>query len=115
MKTLHLGPDELLVAAKIAVTAATAAPPRSRPAIDAAERADPRRRADRATVIYLEPDIYRDDYVGRGAAASRRRSRRSLSASTARSSRIPAPGSRRPTLVRSAWEIPSTRRCAAQT
>ena len=39
MKTLHLGPEELLVAVKIGVPAARPAPPTWRPAIDAAERA----------------------------------------------------------------------------
>ncbi|MDT0443126.1 cation diffusion facilitator family transporter [Streptomyces johnsoniae] len=57
MKTLHLGPDELLVAAKIAVDhdddAATVAA-----AIDAAE-ARIREAEPIARVIYLEPDIYR--------------------------------------------------------
>ena len=61
MKTMHLGPEELLVAAKIGV-------PRGTPSeqvaasIDAAEQAV---RAAEATaqVIYLEPDIYRDDHV----------------------------------------------------
>lgn len=57
MKTLHLGPDELLVAAKIAVsgsaTAATVAA-----AIDAAEQAI-RAAEPTARVIYLEPDLRR--------------------------------------------------------
>jgi cation diffusion facilitator family transporter len=56
LKTLHLGPDELLVAAKIAVesddSAATVAQ-----AIDAAE-ARVRAAVPIARVIYLEPDIY---------------------------------------------------------
>jgi divalent metal cation (Fe/Co/Zn/Cd) transporter len=63
MKTLHLGPEELLVAAKIAVgpqeTAAAVAE-----AIDAAERRV-RAAVPIARVIYLEPDIDR----GSGAAA----------------------------------------------
>jgi cation diffusion facilitator family transporter len=58
LKTLHLGPDELLVAAKVAVehddTAATVA---SR--IDAAEAAI-RAAEPMAVSIYLEPDIYRE-------------------------------------------------------
>lgn len=58
LKTLHLGPDELLVGAKVAVehddTAASVAA-----TIDAAEAAV-REREPHATVIYLEPDIYRD-------------------------------------------------------
>jgi cation diffusion facilitator family transporter len=56
MKTLHLGPDELLVAAKIAVTPTESAAEVAA-AIDAAEvrirEAEPI-----ARVIYLEPDIY---------------------------------------------------------
>jgi cation diffusion facilitator family transporter len=57
LRTLHLGPDELLVAAKIAVahddTAAAVAQ-----AIDAAE-VRIREALPIAAVIYLEPDIYR--------------------------------------------------------
>lgn len=57
MRTLHLGPEELLVAAKIAVrhddTAAVVAR-----AIDTAE-ARVREAVPIARVIYLEPDIYR--------------------------------------------------------
>ncbi|GAA1599318.1 cation diffusion facilitator family transporter [Streptomyces globosus] len=57
MRTLHLGPEELLVAAKIAVrhddTAARVAE-----AIDAAE-ARIREAVPIARVIYLEPDIYK--------------------------------------------------------
>jgi cation diffusion facilitator family transporter len=56
MKTLHLGPDELLVAAKIAVghdqSAGTVAA-----AIDAAEERI-RAAVPIARVIYLEPDVY---------------------------------------------------------
>jgi len=60
MKTLHLGPEELLVAAKVSVVRdADAAEVAA--AIDRAERAI--READAtAQVIYLEPDIYRVDY-----------------------------------------------------
>jgi cation diffusion facilitator family transporter len=56
MKTLHLGPDELLVAAKIAVRHDSSAE-QVATAIDAAEG---RIRAAEpiARVIYLEPDIY---------------------------------------------------------
>jgi cation diffusion facilitator family transporter len=56
LKTMHLGPDELLVAAKIGVDAGDSARDVAR-AIDAAER---RVRAAEpiARVIYLEPDIY---------------------------------------------------------
>ena len=56
MKTLHLGPEELLVAAKIGVPrAATAADIAA--AIDAAEERI-REAVPIARVIYLEPDIY---------------------------------------------------------
>jgi cation diffusion facilitator family transporter len=57
LKTLHLGPDELLVAAKIAVPTAASAPDVAE-AIDAAEAAI-RAAQPIARVIYLEPDIYR--------------------------------------------------------
>jgi cation diffusion facilitator family transporter len=57
LKTLHLGPDELLVGAKVAVehdeSAASVAT-----TIDAAEAAI-REAEPAATTIYLEPDIYR--------------------------------------------------------
>ncbi|TXK18607.1 cation diffusion facilitator family transporter [Homoserinibacter sp. GY 40078] len=56
MKTLYLGPDELLVAAKIAVPKATRAVEVAA-AIDAIE-ADVRAAVPAARVIYLEPDIY---------------------------------------------------------
>ena len=60
MKTLHLGPEELLVAAKIAVPEqATAAEVAA--AIDAAEVAI-RAVEPMADSIYLEPDLYRADY-----------------------------------------------------
>jgi len=67
MKTLHLGPEELLVAAKIAVG------PQERAlavaeAIDAAERRV-RAAVPIARVIYLEPDV---DRVPRGAESGRR-------------------------------------------
>ncbi|WP_306186086.1 MULTISPECIES: cation diffusion facilitator family transporter [unclassified Streptomyces] len=65
MRTLHLGPEELLVAAKIAVrhdnTAAEVAA-----AIDAAE-ARIRSAVPIARVIYLEPDIYSETEAARGA------------------------------------------------
>lgn len=56
MKTLYLGPDELLVAAKIAVPKAARAVELAA-AIDAIE-ADVRAAVPVARVIYLEPDIY---------------------------------------------------------
>ncbi|MFH8789568.1 cation diffusion facilitator family transporter [Streptomyces roseoverticillatus] len=64
MRTLHLGPEELLVAAKIAVqhdnTATEVAD-----AIDAAE-ARIREAVPIARVIYLEPDIYREEAAAAG-------------------------------------------------
>ncbi len=58
MRTMHLGPDELLVAAKIGVGSGDSAAQVAR-AIDAAE-ARVRATVPIATVIYLEPDIRRD-------------------------------------------------------
>ena len=55
LKTLHLGPDELLVAAKIEVDGAATAADVAR-AIDAAE-SRVRAAVDIAQVIYLEPDL----------------------------------------------------------
>ncbi|GAB2762780.1 cation diffusion facilitator family transporter [Streptomyces bullii] len=64
MRTLHLGPEELLVAAKIAVqhddTATEIAS-----AIDAAE-ARIREAVPIARVIYLEPDVYSEAEVAKG-------------------------------------------------
>jgi len=57
MKTLHLGPEELLVAAKIGVAPTEHADAVAR-AIDDAERRV-RAAVPIARVIYLEPDIYR--------------------------------------------------------
>jgi len=57
MRTLHLGPEELLVAAKIAVNA-TATGEQVAKAIDAAERRV-RTAVPIARVIYLEPDLLR--------------------------------------------------------
>jgi cation diffusion facilitator family transporter len=57
LRTLHLGPDELLVGAKIAVAHDETAEAVAR-AIDAAE-ARIRAAVPIARVIYLEPDIYR--------------------------------------------------------
>ncbi len=65
MRTLHLGPEELLVAAKIAVTHDNTATQVAR-AIDAAEERI-RAAVPIARVIYLEPDIYRAGEVGRGS------------------------------------------------
>lgn len=61
MKTLHLGPDELLVAAKIGVSATSSAADVAA-TIDAAERAV-RAAEPLATAMYLEPDIYRVGHV----------------------------------------------------
>jgi cation diffusion facilitator family transporter len=61
LKTLHLGPDELLVAAKIAVSPTTSASDVAA-AIDAAEQAV-RAAEPTASAMYLEPDIYRADHV----------------------------------------------------
>ena len=74
MRTLHLGPEELLVAAKIAV-------PRAERADDLARHIDEteariREAVPIARVIYLEPDIYH--------------------ARTAPSRRSPSPRPRRP-------------------
>jgi len=57
LRTLHLGPDELLVAAKIEVAAAVSAGDVAR-AIDEAEQRV-RAAVPIATVIYLEPDLRR--------------------------------------------------------
>jgi cation diffusion facilitator family transporter len=57
MKTMHLGPDELLVAVKIAVSGSDSAAHVAR-AIDAAEAAI-RDVEPTARVIYLEPDLRR--------------------------------------------------------
>jgi divalent metal cation (Fe/Co/Zn/Cd) transporter len=64
MRTLHLGPEELLVAAKIAVQHDDTAAEVAR-AIDAAEE---RIRAAEpfARVIYLEPDIYSEAAAAAG-------------------------------------------------
>ncbi|MFC7625857.1 cation diffusion facilitator family transporter [Microlunatus sp. GCM10028923] len=60
MKTLHLGPEEVLVAAKIAVTGTDTA-------TDVAETIDRAETAIRAadpmvSALYLEPDLYHEDY-----------------------------------------------------
>lgn len=61
MKTLHLGPEEILVAAKVAVD----------PVDTASEVAEAINRAEisirnaepMVTALYIEPDIYREDYA----------------------------------------------------
>jgi cation diffusion facilitator family transporter len=65
MRTLHLGPDELLVAAKIAVQHDDTAAEVAR-AIDAAE-ARIREAVPIARVIYLEPDVYSEASAAAGA------------------------------------------------
>ena len=61
MKTMHLGPEEVLVAAKIAVGAATSASQ----VAETIDRAESNIRAAEPSVtsLYLEPDIYDPDYV----------------------------------------------------
>ena len=60
LKTLHLGPEELLVAAKVSVPEGASAADVAG-AIDEAERAI-RAAEPTAQVIFLEPDIYRADH-----------------------------------------------------
>ncbi|GAB3685188.1 cation diffusion facilitator family transporter [Angustibacter aerolatus] len=62
MRTMHLGPDELLVAAKIAVDGADTAAYVAQ-AIDAAEQRV-RAAVPIARVIYLEPDVRREVTAG---------------------------------------------------
>lgn len=69
MRTLHLGPEELLVAAKIAVQHDDTATQVAR-AIDAAE-ARIREAVPIARVIYLEPDIYNGATAAAGADPSK--------------------------------------------
>ncbi|MGK5543982.1 cation diffusion facilitator family transporter [Streptomyces sp. URMC 127] len=64
MRTLHLGPEELLVAAKIAVQHDDTATEIAN-AIDAAE-ARIRAAVPIARVIYLEPDVYREEAAAAG-------------------------------------------------
>jgi cation diffusion facilitator family transporter len=61
MKTLHLGPEEVLVAAKIAV-GATESAAEVATIIDAAE-VNVREAEPFVTSLYLEPDIYNEQYV----------------------------------------------------
>jgi cation diffusion facilitator family transporter len=68
MKTLHLGPEELLVAAKVAV-------PRTEQADDLARHINEteariREAVPIARVIYIEPDIYRPEAASASAAGS---------------------------------------------
>ncbi len=66
MRTMHLGPEELLVGAKIAVAAADSAAEVAL-AIDAAERAL-REAVPEARVVYLEPDL-RSETTAKGGLA----------------------------------------------
>ena len=61
MKTLHLGPEEVLVAAKIAVGALRHAVE----VTDTIDRAEGniREAEPMVTALYLEPDIYDPNYV----------------------------------------------------
>jgi hypothetical protein len=61
MKTLHLGPEELLVGVKIGVSRAATADVVAR-TIDSAERSI-RAAEPSAQVIYIEPDIYLAGHV----------------------------------------------------
>jgi cation diffusion facilitator family transporter len=61
MKTLHMGPEEILVAAKIGVSS-TANAADVAEAIDRAEVAI-REAEPMVTSLYLEPDIYKEGYV----------------------------------------------------
>ena len=61
MKTMHLGPDELLVAVKIGVPASDSAADVAA-TIDRAERAV-RSAEPTATSIYIEPDLFRSDHT----------------------------------------------------
>ena len=66
LRTLYVGPEELLVAAKIGVDATQSGDEIAR-AIDAAEERI-RAVAPQATSIYLEPDIYREHVSGESGA-----------------------------------------------
>ena len=61
LKTLYLGPDELLVVAKIAISGSGTAQQLA-DGIDAAER-NVRAVLTTPATIYLEPDVYRSDYT----------------------------------------------------
>jgi divalent metal cation (Fe/Co/Zn/Cd) transporter len=83
MRTSHIGPEDLLVAAKIAVPAASMTAGELAAAIDAAELRV-RTVVPIARTIYLEPDVYRpgqadpaDPAVAIVDRSSRRRSRTS--------------------------------------
>jgi cation diffusion facilitator family transporter len=67
MRTMHLGPEELLVGVKIGVAADAGAEGIAR-CIDAAERAM-REAEPTARVIYIEPDLYVEGHGARDARA----------------------------------------------
>ncbi len=69
LRTLHIGPEELLVAAKVGVGRAQTAAEIA-DAIDSAERSI-RAAEPMATTIYLEPDLYREGRTA-GTAGSQR-------------------------------------------
>jgi hypothetical protein len=76
LRTLHVGPETLLVAAKIAVVGGDSAAQIAR-GIDAAERRI-RAAVPIAQLIFLEPDLYRaaeDDPADPAIRAARRSSR----------------------------------------
>ena len=58
LRTMHVGPDTLLVAAKIAVVGSESAVQIAR-GIDAAERRIRESAVPIAQLIFLEPDLYR--------------------------------------------------------
>lgn len=64
LKTMHLGPEEILVAAKIAVGGSVG----TVGLVDAINATEARIReaVPEARVIYIEPDIYRENYVSTG-------------------------------------------------
>ncbi len=68
MKTLYLGPDELLVAAKVAVARSERAEELAVHINDAESRI--RAALPVARVIYIEPDIYSPEAAGSGARAA---------------------------------------------
>ncbi|HEX8344526.1 MAG TPA: cation diffusion facilitator family transporter [Actinoplanes sp.] len=68
MKTLHLGPEELLVAAKIAVPGTELAEEVARHIDETEERI--RQAVPIARVIYLEPDIYHPEQAPKRSAAT---------------------------------------------
>jgi cation diffusion facilitator family transporter len=113
MRTLHLGPEELLVAVKVAVRRDAAAADVAA-AIDAAERAM-RAAEPTARVIYVEPDIYVEGHVtdpAAGPVRGHRRGRRPGHRVTACRT-CPGPRHVPGRLVGSPREIPTQRRRAA--